>query len=308
MGRFLQKTNIIRDYLEDLVEGRAFWPREIWALYAPGLANLRAKVDAAAAAAAGGAGAGAGAGGEADAAAQEHAARACLNHMIADALQLAPSCLRYMARLRHPEVFRFCAIPQLMSIATLAKLADNADVFTGVVKIRKGLALKLMTSGAASMAAVRATFLRHATEIRDRIPARHAAAHALASRACAEVEALCGGAARSPAAAHADALLLRVLVSPVAALAAAAALAALMHHLWARAHAHAWADGTALLPRITDSWDVAALSGAVACVLFLLACAGVPVVQALGHEAPPSPASSPSAAAGADGKVAADAE
>lgn len=25
MGLFLQKTNIIRDYLEDLVEGRAFW-------------------------------------------------------------------------------------------------------------------------------------------------------------------------------------------------------------------------------------------------------------------------------------------
>jgi farnesyl-diphosphate farnesyltransferase len=30
MGLFLQKTNIIRDYLEDLVEGRAFWPREVW--------------------------------------------------------------------------------------------------------------------------------------------------------------------------------------------------------------------------------------------------------------------------------------
>ncbi len=30
MGLFLQKTNIIRDYLEDLVEGRAFWPKDIW--------------------------------------------------------------------------------------------------------------------------------------------------------------------------------------------------------------------------------------------------------------------------------------
>lgn len=30
MGAFLQKTNIIRDFLEDLVEGRAFWPREVW--------------------------------------------------------------------------------------------------------------------------------------------------------------------------------------------------------------------------------------------------------------------------------------
>jgi farnesyl-diphosphate farnesyltransferase len=29
MGLFLQKTNIIRDYLEDLVEGRAFWVRAV---------------------------------------------------------------------------------------------------------------------------------------------------------------------------------------------------------------------------------------------------------------------------------------
>jgi farnesyl-diphosphate farnesyltransferase len=26
MGLFLQKTNITRDYLEDLRDGRAFWP------------------------------------------------------------------------------------------------------------------------------------------------------------------------------------------------------------------------------------------------------------------------------------------
>ena len=29
MGLFLQKTNIIRDYLEDYVDGRAFWPKEV---------------------------------------------------------------------------------------------------------------------------------------------------------------------------------------------------------------------------------------------------------------------------------------
>ena len=33
MGLFLQKTNIIRDYLEDYVDGRAFWPQEIWKKY-----------------------------------------------------------------------------------------------------------------------------------------------------------------------------------------------------------------------------------------------------------------------------------
>uniref|UniRef100_A0A453M5B0 Squalene synthase n=1 Tax=Aegilops tauschii subsp. strangulata TaxID=200361 RepID=A0A453M5B0_AEGTS len=36
MGLFLQKTNIIRDYLEDINEiprCRMFWPREIWSKY-----------------------------------------------------------------------------------------------------------------------------------------------------------------------------------------------------------------------------------------------------------------------------------
>jgi len=29
MGLFLQKTNIIRDYLEDVMQGRQFWPQEV---------------------------------------------------------------------------------------------------------------------------------------------------------------------------------------------------------------------------------------------------------------------------------------
>ena len=29
MGLFLQKTNIIRDFLEDTLEGRDFWPKEV---------------------------------------------------------------------------------------------------------------------------------------------------------------------------------------------------------------------------------------------------------------------------------------
>jgi farnesyl-diphosphate farnesyltransferase len=35
MGLFLQKTNIIRDYLEDAVDGRSFWPPEIWCVPHP---------------------------------------------------------------------------------------------------------------------------------------------------------------------------------------------------------------------------------------------------------------------------------
>lgn len=40
MGLFLQKTNIIRDYLEDLVDGRAFWPQDVWQRHVPKGATL----------------------------------------------------------------------------------------------------------------------------------------------------------------------------------------------------------------------------------------------------------------------------
>lgn len=46
MGLFLQKTNIIRDYLEDINEEpapRMFWPKEIWGQYARRLVDLKSK-------------------------------------------------------------------------------------------------------------------------------------------------------------------------------------------------------------------------------------------------------------------------
>ena len=62
----------------------------------------------------------------------------CLNHMICNAAQHAPRCLEYMQQLRNPQVFSFCAIPQIMAIATLALCYNNGDVFEGVVKMRRG--------------------------------------------------------------------------------------------------------------------------------------------------------------------------
>jgi phytoene/squalene synthetase len=44
MGLFLQKTNIIRDYLEDILEEpapRMFWPQEIWGKHANKLADFK---------------------------------------------------------------------------------------------------------------------------------------------------------------------------------------------------------------------------------------------------------------------------
>jgi hypothetical protein len=43
----------------------------------------------------------------------------------------APHCLAYMAQLRNADIFRFCAIPQVMAIGTLALCYNNHAVFTG---------------------------------------------------------------------------------------------------------------------------------------------------------------------------------
>jgi hypothetical protein len=49
-----------------------------------------------------------------------------------------------MSSLKNPDVFRFCAIPQVMAIATLAEIFNNSDVFRRNVKIRKGLTASII--------------------------------------------------------------------------------------------------------------------------------------------------------------------
>ncbi|KAI5080977.1 hypothetical protein GOP47_0004160 [Adiantum capillus-veneris] len=122
MGLFLQKTNIIRDYLEDINElpkPRMFWPREIWGKYASKLEDFKEEENS-------------------------KAAVECLNDLITNALGHALDCLTYMSALKDPAVFRFCAIPQIMAIGTLAVCYNNLNVFRGVVKIRRGLTAKIM--------------------------------------------------------------------------------------------------------------------------------------------------------------------
>ncbi|GIV34830.1 MAG: hypothetical protein KatS3mg031_2365 [Chitinophagales bacterium] len=119
MGLLLQKTNISRDYYEDLSLGRAFWPKEVWGKYSDNLELLHNEPES-------------------------KAALACLNELVTDALQHVSNCVIYLNMIRHPQVFRFCAIPQVMALATLAKIYNNPNVFTEVVKIRKGIAAKMM--------------------------------------------------------------------------------------------------------------------------------------------------------------------
>jgi hypothetical protein len=160
-----------------------------------------------------------------------------------------------------------------MAIATLAKLANNGDVFTGVVKIRKGQALRLLMD-AGAMSNVYSLFLNHCRQIAAAIPRHHKAAHALAHAAAAEVEAICLGALPNGAAA----LAASPLLSPAAVLSVGGVLLALLRYLYTRSQSGGWGDGAvAYLPRITDSWDVAALAGVVACIAVLFGGAGVPV-------------------------------
>nr|CAJ58418.1 squalene synthase [Panax quinquefolius] len=122
MGLFLQKTNIIRDYLEDINEipkSRMFWPRQIWSKYVDKLEDLKY---------------------------EENSGKAvqCLNDMVTNALLHVEDCLKYMSDLRDPAIFRFCAIPQIVSIGTLALCYNNIQVFRGVVKMRRGLTAKVI--------------------------------------------------------------------------------------------------------------------------------------------------------------------
>nr|QEV81839.1 squalene synthase [Prunella vulgaris] len=122
MGLFLQKTNIIRDYLEDINEvpkSRMFWPRQIWSKYVNKLEDLKS---------------------------EENSVKAlhCLNDMVTNALLHVEDCLKYMSDLKDPAIFRFCAIPQIMAIGTLSLCFNNIEVFRGVVKMRRGLTAKIM--------------------------------------------------------------------------------------------------------------------------------------------------------------------
>ena len=119
MGLFLQKTNITRDFAEDLEMGRIFWPEESWKNKAENLKELQAS---------------------------ETKGLAALNEVIINALNHVPACLEFLECLENQQVFRFCAIPQLMAIATLEELFDNKKVLHENVKIRKGKTAKYFMS------------------------------------------------------------------------------------------------------------------------------------------------------------------
>ncbi|KII88081.1 hypothetical protein PLICRDRAFT_125235 [Plicaturopsis crispa FD-325 SS-3] len=120
MGSLLQKTNIIRDFREDVDESRFFWPREIWGKY--GFTEMKEMY------------------------ALENAERAqwAQSGMVVDALRHTTDALDYLRLLRSQTVFNFCAIPATMAMATLALCFMNPEMLQRNVKIRKAAAASLI--------------------------------------------------------------------------------------------------------------------------------------------------------------------
>jgi farnesyl-diphosphate farnesyltransferase len=81
MALFLQKVNIIRDFHEDLLEGRAFWPESVTKKYSTFLHQLQDLN--------------------------------CVYELVMDVLQLVPDCIQFLSALSDPHIFAFCAIPQV---------------------------------------------------------------------------------------------------------------------------------------------------------------------------------------------------
>jgi len=145
MGLFLQKTNIIRDYLEDINDKRIFWPKEVWSKYTSQLENFR------------------------DYRHQYYAESLhCLNHLITNALHHIPDSLEYMSKLHDINNFYFCAIPQVMAIATLSACYNNHEVFEGVVKISRELTEKII-GDVNGMKAVYKWYLKFIEELKGNI-------------------------------------------------------------------------------------------------------------------------------------------
>ncbi|KAF8908645.1 isoprenoid synthase domain-containing protein [Gymnopilus junonius] len=125
MGLLLQKTNIIRDFREDVEEKRFFWPREIWG--SPEYGGFTELKEMCAT----------------DAETVTRAKRV-QSGMVLNALRHATDAMDYLRLLRNQSVFTFCAIPVTMAIATLELCFMNAEMFQRNIKIRKAQAADLV--------------------------------------------------------------------------------------------------------------------------------------------------------------------
>jgi farnesyl-diphosphate farnesyltransferase len=147
MGQFLQKTNIIRDVHEDMLDKRRFWPHEIWSKYVTDWDDLFKPEN-------------------------QEKALACSSEMVLNALKHAEECLFYMAGIRDQSVFNFVAIPQSMAIATLCLCFNNPDIFKKHIKITRGDACALMLRSTTNLGMVTEIFRQYARKIHQKADPR----------------------------------------------------------------------------------------------------------------------------------------
>ncbi|KAJ7093059.1 farnesyl-diphosphate farnesyltransferase [Mycena epipterygia] len=132
MGLLLQKTNITRDFREDVDEQRYFWPREIWA--GPRYGGAFGCMEEMCAPPAG----------TMALPGVRERALWVQSAMVLDALRHATDALDYLRLLKNQSIFNFCAIPAAMAIATLELCFMNPRMFAGNIKIRKAVAASLI--------------------------------------------------------------------------------------------------------------------------------------------------------------------
>lgn len=121
MGLLLQKTNIIRDFREDVDQERYFWPKEIWGDEKYGFKEMKEMHDPS----------------------RKQQAMWAQSGMVVDALRHATDSLDYLRILKNQSVFNFCAIPATMAMATLELCFGNYAMFERNIKIRKAAAAKV---------------------------------------------------------------------------------------------------------------------------------------------------------------------
>ncbi|TQV96425.1 squalene synthetase [Cordyceps javanica] len=162
MGQFLQKTNIIRDIHEDWVDGRRWYPKEIWSKHVDKWEDLFEL-------------------------SKREQALNCISEMVLDALKHVEECLFYMAGMRDQSCFNFVAIPQTMAIATLELIFRNPAILERNVKITKGDACQVMLESTQNLFTVCEVFRRYVRRIHKKNDPRDPNFLAISAR-CAKIE------------------------------------------------------------------------------------------------------------------------
>ena len=122
MGLFLQKTNIIRDIKEDYDEKRYWWPKDIVSKHFSSMDDIFAN---------------GGEPGETREPTITSKHTDLLNEMIMNALRHIPDSIEYLSLVKNNSNFKFCAIPQVVAVQTLATLFHNPNVFKKTEKLNK---------------------------------------------------------------------------------------------------------------------------------------------------------------------------